>query len=236
VAKYWKVKTLAAAVAVPLLTVAASASPVDLTYQGPSANDPKGVTITSTPTGVVPAIPNPGAFGFNMTSSADPLTSFLAWCLDIASLLGTGSAYEYEITSSPFSNSEGLDSGQMDRVQDVFDANYTTLDATDGVQAAGFQVALWNALYDTDADAGSGEFSVSAGSGIINQSNIFLANADSYSGNKAFNLTFYESTGVGSAKKQNLVSATPVPLPAAGLLFIGALGGLAALRRRKNAA
>jgi hypothetical protein len=32
------------------------------------------------------------------------------------------------------------------------------------------------------------------------------------------------------------VSASPVPLPAGGLLLIGALGGLAALRRRKSAA
>lgn len=47
------------------------------------------------------------------------------------------------------------------------------------------------------------------------------------------NISFQISEG---AWVENLTEISPVPLPAGGLLLVGALGGLAALRRRKKAA
>jgi hypothetical protein len=117
----------------------------------------------------------------------------------------------------------------------VFDANYATLDTGNNTQAAGFQVALWDALYDTGWDAGAGVFTVASGA-VRNQANTFLAAASTaFGGPKAYNLTFLESRAT-NPQSQNLVTATPVPLPAAAFLLAGALGGLAALRRRKTAA
>ncbi|WP_274789844.1 VPLPA-CTERM sorting domain-containing protein [Roseovarius tolerans] len=240
----FKKMSLASAVALSFLAAGASASTVDLTYHGASSgNDAKGVKIKNAPAtsgANTPLIA--GAFGFKMrTDAVDPLTEFLAWCLDIGSNLGTNGSFEYKVTNTPFSNSFGLDPDQRGRVQSVFDANYGMLDIADGIEAAGFQVALWDALYDDDGDASAGDFRISSGYGygygadIIKQANYFLRDANMYKGGKVFNLTFFESTGEGAAKKQNLVTATPVPLPAAGLLFLGALGGLAALRRRKAA-
>jgi len=239
-----RAKGLAGAVVLSFLAAGASASTVDLTYHGASSgNDAKGVKIMEAPAASGANTPLiAGAFGFKMrTDAKDELTEFLAWCLDIGSYLGTNGSFEYKMTNTPFSNSFGLDPDQRGRVQSVFDANYGMLDISDGIEAAGFQVALWDALYDDDGDASAGDFRISSGYGygygadIIDQANDFLGDANVYNGGKIFNLTFFESTGEGVAKKQNLVTATPVPLPAAGLLFLGALGGLAALRRRKAA-
>ncbi|TNF65139.1 MAG: VPLPA-CTERM sorting domain-containing protein [Rhodobacteraceae bacterium] len=173
-----------------------------------------------------------------MVSSADPLNEFLAWCLDIQSYLGArNQANPYTITDTPFSNSFGLGATGRDRVQAVFDANFATLDVGNGSQAAAFQVALWNAVYDDDWTATGGLFSVSAGNFIEGLADGFLAQAQAYAGGKQYNLTFWESTpGQQQTKRQNLVSVAPVPLPAAGVLMIGALGGLVALRRRKRPA
>lgn len=232
----FKARALAGAVALSLVAAGASAGTVDLTYRGASTADPKTVRITSAP--VTPAATHVYAFGFNMEAATDPLTEFLAWCLDIESFLGAkDKAKPYTITDNPFSNSYGLDADERARVQKVFDANFATLDASDGYEAAGFQLALWDALYDDDWHAGAGSFAASADAAVLGLANGYLTAAQGYGGDRKFNMTFWESTpGVGQKKHQNLVSVAPVPLPAAGLLFLGALGGLAGVRRRKRAA
>ena len=112
----FKARALAGAVALSLVAAGASAGTVDLTYMGTTATNPKTVKITNSP--VDEAATHVYAHGFRMrTDAADPLTEFLAWCLDIASLLGTGSAFDYNITDTPFSNSFGLDPLQLGRVQ-----------------------------------------------------------------------------------------------------------------------
>lgn len=56
-------------------------------------------------------------------------------------------------------------------------------------------------------------------------------------GNAAFSLIYYEGSQVLAALdvKVNGKILAPVPLPAGGLLLLGAIGGIAALRRRKAA-
>jgi hypothetical protein len=171
----------------------------------------------------------------DVTPGGSVLGKFIAWCLDITHPLGTSGSHLYTITSTPFSNSFGLDTAQMARVQSVFDANYSSVIVTNSTQAAGFQIALWDALYDTDYLAGAGVFAVnSAGSYamVVSQANTYLAAAKAFSRSRVWDLTFLESAA--NPVQQNLVTATPVPVPAAAGLLLLAIGGLAAVGRRRR--
>jgi hypothetical protein len=84
----------------------------------------------------------------------------------------------------------------------------------------GFRLSVGNTLLSTFA-------------GIRAPNNSTSATWTGVTGNYTFSLWYFE----GQETQAQLVSnITPVPVPAAGLLLVGALGGLAALRRRKAVA
>jgi hypothetical protein len=241
-----KLSALSGAVALTLLAGTATAGQIALTYQGPSVPAEGGrQTATITVDGIDEINDSPVqvfSYGFNMRDEGGTLGSFLAWCLDVGSFLSTSAtvARPYIITETPFSNSFGLDTTQRARVQSVFDANFGDLDATNGVEAAGFQLALWDAVYDGDWDVQGvgGVFSASASDDVIAKANFYLVAARDYNGGQAFAMTFLESSpALGQTKYQNLVTVSPVPIPAAGGMLLLALGGLGlAARRRRKAA
>ena len=231
---------LAGVTALSLMAPAALATTVSLTYQGASAGaDAKSVTIIAVPVAYPGAGDWPrsvGAYGFNMLDGSGVLGSFVAWCLDLGSFLakaGDG-GQDYTITSDPFSNSYGLSPAERARIQTVFDANYASVDLANGNQVAGFQLALWEMLYDGDGSLGTGSFMATASAAITGLANGYLAAAAGWDGGKLYAMTFLESAG--ATKRQNLVTVTPaaVPVPAAGGMLLLALGGLAAMRRARK--
>lgn len=207
----------------------ASATPVTLNFNGGTSNGTAKITSPHLAPGISETVQ---AYGFNMEDTSGVLGSFVAWCLDISHTIAQGVGYTYEVTSTPFSNSFGLDAAQQSRVQNMFDANFGTLDYTNRQEAASFQVALWEVLYDDDYDISTGDFKAT-GSDLTKVAD-YLGLAQNYTGSKAYNLTFLESTG--SPQRQNLVTASAVPVPAAGLLLFSALGGIAVMRRKRKAA
>ena len=167
----------------------------------PNAGDTQKVNITSVPSlSPEAASGNQWAYGFNMTTdSSRPLDQFMAWCLDLQYYLGISGEHQYRTTNTPFSSTLDLgQDGRGDRIQDVFDANYGSVDTTDGDEAAGFQLALWEALYDDDLDLGNGDFQASdrepGAQTAFDFGADYLAAADGYGDGKRFNLTFLEST------------------------------------------
>jgi hypothetical protein len=174
---------------------------------------------------------------------SDSIADFVAWCLDIGNNLhipATGTAYHQ--TATPFSNTTGtLAAPQLDTVRALFETSYATLDLASDAQSAGFQLALWEILYET-----SGTFDLTAGSFRQTRSTE-AANAANAAANdllaalggpitQRYRLTFFESgmNGQGKQLSQNLVTVSEVPLPAAGVLLLAGLGGLAALKRRRK--
>lgn len=231
--------------------VAALATTTELSFDG-FASGWKGVVINYEGAGGS-LQESVAAGGFTMTGT-NPVGSFIAWCVDIFSPLSkTAETYAYQ---------SFLGTAQLSRVQKVFDANFAGASDPGGalssaINSAAFQVALWDAAFDDDWDAGaygggSTGFRISkyAGSslavhnGVLAQANAYLAAAESYAGLTLWSLTQYDS-----ADAQSLVSAqafsslaaplpSPVPLPLGGAMIavaFGGVGAMSALRRRRKA-
>ena len=199
-----------------------------------SAFNAKAPALTGFATGSFPGA-NPvsaGAFALN----ADSLGDFAAWCLDLATTMTPGK--NYTVTDSPFSGNS-LSEKVIGNIQKLFNTAYAALDLTKNAQSAGFQLALWELVYETGNkfDVSKGKFKASgnttAVTAAVNFANDLLKGLD---GDATQN---YEMTFLQSKHSQNLVTANvaPIPLPAAGFLMLGALGGLglAARKRRKTA-
>lgn len=194
-----------------------------------------GYTIGTTTNTNVTAAPAPIptgtkiATGFEASFGAE---AFIAWCLDLQHTVSAGGPYQYMVTDSPFSNSF-LAPGAAGRVQSLFDANYKSVDAYDAVDAAAFQLGLWEVAYDSDFDLGTGDFK-GAGFGsdaaaITTAAMGYLTAASGYLGGQKFNVRFLENAD--QTTRQNLVTASAVPIPAAGVLLLTGAAGLGVLRR-----
>ena len=208
--------------------IAAPAGAASLTLDELTTPLTRTVRVTSAP-GPVPE----GSFVATGLKMNDGVSSFIAWCFDLTHQIAKGGPYTYTATDTPFSNSF-LTAGAKDRAERLFNANYGSVDAYDAVQASAFQLALWEVAYDSDFDLTSGQFQ-GTGRGsfaaqIASTAAGYLQAASGFSGRGGWKVTFLENQN--ERTRQNLVTASPVPLPAALALLGGGLAALGAVRRR----
>ncbi|MEO9573307.1 MAG: VPLPA-CTERM sorting domain-containing protein [Tateyamaria sp.] len=227
-----KTARIAATGAFVAMVASGSASAMTLTYDGSVAGFKKA-NVTEVANSV-----NAGAYRMKDTTS---LESFIVFCLDLLASVQNNVDYGYTATNTPFSNSENLSvvgAGGLtgiDRIQRLFDSGYDAALSTK-TNSAGFQVALWNAVYDDDWSVAinAGDFYQTASDdGVQDAANGFLSDAFAYTGGQKYKLTFLESTRTPT-RSQNLVTVSAVPVPAAGLMLLTAFGGLFVARRRKT--
>lgn len=195
---------------------------------------------------VNPAFTSVQTRGFKVreTGTSD---EFLAWCLDTLRLLNLGATgTKYKVNNAdPFQTGPVLSAAQRGDIKELFDLAYDEVLGNLSANSGGFQLALWEIVNENNTDATynilNGGFKATAGATTVAAG--FLSRVVRGAGfgagpvgnnGKGYNVFFLETTTAGSAGGQNLVTVSPVPLPAAGLMLLTALGGVAAAYRRKQ--
>ena len=210
-----------AATASTVMVGAASANTLNFT----SWNGYSSVNITDTPEG------NTGhtlSGAFKATDAIGNWGTFIAWCLDLGGVLASNS--DYSATDDPFSNSDGVSLPARDRIDDFFqDIDVIAESNASTSQSSAVQIALWEILYDDDYNLSTGVFQTTGGSTSIAQGLLDFAKDNDLA--RTMKVTYLEAE---NGARQNLVTISPVPLPAAGFLLLGGLGGLTLLRKRRK--
>lgn len=215
-----KVSIAAAVFGLAIATTSASAGTVNVTYQGSNVfgtpNYSRAVSITSpTYTGGAQA----GAFRL---VGDNGFGSFVGFCVDLANFMTSGNTYTTSGTSA-------YNAAVDNNIDKLFTSSYASVDTAN--EAAAFQLAIWEIITDTGKSLSltGGSFLATAGIGVINTANSYLA-ALSGASTGGYNITY-----LNSRSSQDLVTVSPVPVPAAlGMLGLG-LASLFGLRRRKKA-
>ncbi len=102
-------------------------------------------------------------------------------------------------------------------------------------QAAGLQVAIWEALYDNSADLGAGSFRLTGGNAAISiHAMTFLADLYSGAPYRIGAATWLDSIGLNGQQGQDFITQSPVPEPGTLMLFGFGLFGVGRALRQRN--
>jgi hypothetical protein len=206
---------------------AAAQATVSIKWQGLDTSGIKLSTMDTTVSSTVPVTSNYATSALNYTYT-DTGKSFIAYCIE--PVQGNGRA-----NIARTYNVDSFSGVQAQNLQGLFSTAYAGLSTYN--DKAAFQLAVWEMLLETGStlDVTSGSFHVSITDGvsaqIATEANSFLANALAYKGP-----ALYALTKLTNPQLQDLVTATPlspVPEPESYALFLGGLGIVGLLARRR---
>ncbi|KAB2964536.1 hypothetical protein [Zoogloea sp.] len=159
-------------------------------------------------------------------------TSFLAFCFELLQNMNAGA---YVPPGLPYSAGSTVSAA----TQALFDQSYASLDLTNRSQVAGFQIALWETLDDSNRSTGAytnwlGDTGSAVEANALAVADDLLTKVRSGAPGTAN----YQLITWNNSTSQDLIQAVPggnkVPEPATALLGALSLGGVVALRRRWN--
>jgi hypothetical protein len=215
-----------ALVSVLALASQSAFSSTTLTYQG--ASFPSYETVhTSYADGAGVGYPDFGdkyvyVGGFKM-GVGNTNQSITAWCVDVFDWLHSAS----------YSNGNLSSINHNDKLQQLVNQRYASV--TNAQTSAAFQLAVWEIVTEAGNtfNLGNGQFKAWGG----NTTAIAMANdwlkLDKTTGNRNYKIDYYFYGNMPNGVTQNLISVSPVPLPAAGLLMLSALGLGGLVKRRR---
>lgn len=165
-----------------------------------------------------------GMFRLTATSTTGAVQDFLAFCLE-----------PLETLTLPKDHTVGttLGSPVLDRLGALMSNAFSLV--TGSQSAAAFQMAAWEIANESNGslDLAKGGFRItSAARGTQSLAQSWLDLIGSGQWTSGGNVTILSASGT----QDLLTNIAPVPVPAAGVMLLGGLAGLGALRRRRKAA
>lgn len=205
----------------------AAATTMNIAWQGLDTAGTKLSTIDTTVSSSVPVTNNYATSALNYTN-LDTAQSFVAYCIEPNQRNGrAGMKLTYNV--------ESFTGVQARHLQGLFSTAYGGLNSYN--DKAAFQLALWELVRETGStmNVTDGSFSVASSDAasvqVSTMANSFLAQALAYSGPSHYSLT-----KLTNVQAQDLITATPiaaVPEPETYALFLGGLGVIGLLARRR---
>lgn len=203
-------------------------SSTTLTYQGAAYPAYQSATISyNDGAGGYPDFSNKSVSvgGFSMLNTSTN-QSLITWCVDVFDWLHNAS----------YNNGNASNINNFAKLQQLVNQDYSLVN--NATSSAAFQLAVWEIVNETSTtplSLSGGRFTATGSSAAMTLANNWLQLNNSVTGNYNIASYIYGDGTMPNGVTQNLISMSPVPLPAAGLLMLSALGlGGLVTRRRAN--